>query len=79
MRFYDVDELSLLLRLSKGQVYALIDQGKLGSHRFTTGKQGACRVSDEQLRAFLQETERGGRPAPKPAAPRGKPQRLTPP
>jgi excisionase family DNA binding protein len=75
MRFYTVKELSEMLNLSPSQVYALMDSGRLGFHRFTTGRQGAKRVSDTQLQEFLDttlEATEGGKKSPKqPPAPAG--------
>ena len=56
MTFYTVPELKALLKLSRSQVYALIESGKLKCHRFTTGATGGIRVSQEQLDAFLGAT-----------------------
>jgi excisionase family DNA binding protein len=57
MQFYTVADLTQMLRLSASQVYALIDAGKLRVHRFTTRKNGAVRISQAQLDAYLRSTE----------------------
>jgi len=49
------------LNLSVSKVYELIDRGRLGHHRMD----GAIRVSDEQLRAYLEETKQGPGDLPK--------------
>jgi len=57
MHFYTVTELADILKLSDKQVYGLIEDGLLKCHRFTRGKSGAIRVSQQQLDAFLQATQ----------------------
>jgi excisionase family DNA binding protein len=57
MKFYLVPEVAQLLRLSESQVYALIAGGRLRCYRLSTRKQGAVRVSEEHLRAFLDASE----------------------
>ena len=69
MQFYTVPELKVLLKLSKSQVYGLIDGGKLRCHRFTRGKNGGIRVSQAQLDDYLKATEAGGEAVP-PETPR---------
>ncbi|HVK14733.1 MAG TPA: helix-turn-helix domain-containing protein [Gemmataceae bacterium] len=69
MQFYTVPELKVLLKLSKSQVYGLIDGGKLRCHRFTRGKNGGIRVSQAQLDDYLKATEAGGETVP-PETPR---------
>ena len=49
------------LNLSVSKVYELIDAGRLGHHRMD----GAIRVSEEQLQAYLEETKRGPGEVPK--------------
>ena len=34
------------LKLSRSQIYALIDSGRMKCHRFTTGKSGGIRVPE---------------------------------
>jgi len=48
-----------MLKLSATQVYGLITCGKLRCHRFTRAKNGAIRVSEEQLSDYLKSTEIG--------------------
>jgi excisionase family DNA binding protein len=62
MQFYTVAELTKMLKLSASQVYVLIESGKLRCHRFTTKKNGAVRVSQAQLDAYLKATESGEAP-----------------
>ncbi len=57
MQFYTVNDLVGMLKVSKSQLYAIIDSGKLKCHRLTTGRQGCIRISQAQLDAYLQETE----------------------
>ena len=57
MTLYVVPEVAHLLRLSESQVYALIASGKLRCYRLSTRKQGAVRVSEDQLREFLGASE----------------------
>lgn len=64
MKFYKVEQLSELLQLSSSQIYSLIASAKLKCHRLTTGRQGAVRVSQAQLDAFLKATEEGGESIP---------------
>ena len=63
MQFYTVPELKNLLKLSQSQVYALIETGRLRCHRFTTGRNGGIRVSQEQLDAYLRATEQAVTPS----------------
>jgi excisionase family DNA binding protein len=67
MRFYLVAEIAEMLRLSQSQVFALIRAGKLKAHRFSCKKQGALRVSQEQLDEYLRETESAAEAAPRKA------------
>ena len=53
MNVHTVNEVAILLRLSKSKVYELVEQGKLGHHRFD----GAIRISDEQIEEYLQKTK----------------------
>jgi excisionase family DNA binding protein len=69
-KFYTVADLAGLLKLSASQVYALIDSGRLQCHRFTTKKNGAVRISQQQLDAYLQATASG---PVEPAAPPERP------
>lgn len=62
-----VTQVASRLSLSLSKVYELIDGGKLGHHRMD----GAIRVSEEQLRAYLDATEKGPGDAPE----RQRPQR----
>jgi excisionase family DNA binding protein len=59
MQFYTVTDLKSLLKLSASQIYALIESGRLKCHRFTTRRNGAVRVSQAQLDAYLKATESG--------------------
>lgn len=61
--FYTVSELEEMLKLSKSQLYALIENGRLRCHRFTRGKSGAIRVSQTQLDDYLRVTEDTGEPS----------------
>ena len=69
--YFTVPEIAALLKLSTSQVYALVDCGKLRVHRFTTRKNGAVRISQEQLSAYLNATVSNGGgasvPQPEPA------------
>jgi excisionase family DNA binding protein len=69
MVFYTVIELEGMLKLSKSQLYALIESGQLRCHRFTRRRNGAIRVSQAQLEEYLKATEDLGLPpvAPQPA------------
>ncbi|HZY87253.1 MAG TPA: helix-turn-helix domain-containing protein [Gemmataceae bacterium] len=58
IKLYTVKELRPLLKLSTSQIYALIDEGLLRCYRLTTGRQGAIRVSEEHLQAYLAQAER---------------------
>lgn len=49
-----VAEVAERLRLSQSKVYELIDQQRLGHHRMD----GAIRVSEAQLQAYLDDTRR---------------------
>jgi excisionase family DNA binding protein len=71
MTFYTVHELEEMLKLSKSQLYALIDDGQLRCHRFTRGRNGAIRVSQAQLDEYLKTTEDTREPAV--AAPAARP------
>jgi excisionase family DNA binding protein len=76
MTFYTVLELEGMLKLSKSQLYALIESGQLRCHRFTRRRNGAIRVSQAQLEEYLKATEDLGLPPvvprPAPTAPRPK-------
>jgi excisionase family DNA binding protein len=67
MTFYTVADLQGMLKLSKSQVYALIEGGELRCHRFTRKRNGGIRVSQAQLEEYLRATEAGPTPAPAPA------------
>ena len=69
VRLYLVGEVAQILRLSPSQVYTLIGIGKLRCHRLTSGRQGGIRVSEEQLTAFLRQTEQRPEEPPAPPAP----------
>jgi excisionase family DNA binding protein len=62
MTFYTVPELEQMLKLSKSQIYALIEDGRMHCHRFTRGRNGAIRVSQAQLDEYLRATEETGAP-----------------
>ncbi len=51
-----VKEVAARLKVSVATVYNLVAQGKLACHRIGTGR-GAVRVSEDQLRSFLERTE----------------------
>ena len=51
--------------MSDSFVYGAIADGRLKHHRFGKG-QGGIRISEQQLSAFLAETERVGTPASEP-------------
>ena len=75
MTFYTVRDLEKMLRLSRSQLYGLIETHKLRCHRFTRGRHGGIRVSQAQLDAYLKATEDPGEPPaaanrPAPATPR---------
>lgn len=76
MTFYTVIELQEMLKLSKSQLYALIESGQLRCHRFTRRRNGAIRVSQAQLDEYLAATEdtaaptAAPRPAPTPTRPK---------
>ena len=54
MTFYTVTEIAeSVLKLSKSKVYELVEQGKIGHHRFD----GAIRISDKQIKEYLAHTE----------------------
>jgi excisionase family DNA binding protein len=66
-----VEDVSKRLNVSDSFVYDAINTGRLKHHRLGRG-QGGIRVSEEQLAAYLRDTERGGTqeaPAPKPVTP----------
>lgn len=78
--FYTVAELVEMLKLSKSQLYALIEGGRLRCHRFTRRRHGAIRVSQAQLDEYLKTTEDPGEPTPVPVSPQrpavtGRPQK----
>ena len=79
-----VEEVAQRIAMSDSFVYGVIADGRLKHHRFGKG-QGGIRVSEQQLAAFLADTERGGdtpneeatRPAEDaPKAPRAKGQKI---
>jgi excisionase family DNA binding protein len=63
-----VEDVARRLNTSESFVYGAIADGRLKHHRLGKG-QGAIRVSEAQLSAFLFDTERGGMPPPTPPAP----------
>jgi excisionase family DNA binding protein len=67
--FYTVADLVEMLKLSRSQLYALIEGGTLRCHRFTRRRNGAIRVSQAQLDEYLKATEDPGEPTPTPAPP----------
>lgn len=80
MKFYTVAELEETLKLSKSQLYGLIESGKLRCHRFTRGRSGGIRISQAQLDEYLAATEDAGThaappPAPAPAATPSRPKK----
>ena len=56
------------LNTSESFVYSVIANGRLKHHRLGKG-QGAIRVSESQLAAFLSDTERGAAPLEPPTPP----------
>src|SRR5262245_31286108 len=78
--FYTVADLVEMLKLSRSELYALIEGGTLRCHRFTRRRNGAIRVSQAQLDEYLKATEDPGQPTPTPAPPQrsaviGRPQK----
>ena len=67
--FYTVADLVEMLKLSRSQLYALIEGGKLRCHRFTRGRNGAIRVSQTHLDEYLKATEDPGEPTSIPGPP----------
>lgn len=66
-----VEDVAGRLNVSDSFVYDAIADGRLKHHRLGRGR-GGIRVSEEQLAAYLRDTERGGKseePAPKPVTP----------
>jgi len=57
MTLLKVREVAERLNCSPAHVYPLIESGRLKCHLIGNGKQGGKRVSEEQLAAFLKETE----------------------
>lgn len=75
---YTVAELDKLLKLSRSQLFALIEGGKLRCHRFTRSRHGGIRVSQAQLDEYLAATEDAGTPpapASQPAPTRSRPRK----
>ena len=66
-KFLTVSEVAERLNVSAATVYNLVERDRLAHHRIGIGR-GAVRVSEEQLRAYLESTQRGGVPPPKEAA-----------
>lgn len=60
-----VEDVARRLRMSDSFVYGAIADSRLKHHRFGKG-QGGIRISEQQLAAFLSETERVGTPSPEP-------------
>lgn len=56
-----VKDVSERLGISRGSVYELVKQGRLGAHRVGSGR-GTIRVSESDLRAYLEECRVGGDP-----------------
>lgn len=56
MRVEDVCE---ILNLSRSQIYALLDCGRLKGYRLTTKKNGAVRFSERQIEDYLAASETG--------------------
>lgn len=57
-----VEDVARRLKASDSFVYEAIASGRLTHHRLGKG-QGGIRVSEQQLSAFLADTERVGKPA----------------
>ena len=57
-----VEEVALRINMSDSFVYGALSDGRLKHHRFGKG-QGGIRISEDQLAAFLADTERSGKPA----------------
>jgi excisionase family DNA binding protein len=64
---YTVREIAQRMKCSTALVYLLCSEGKLKHHRLGLGR-GTIRVTEEQLLAFLQETESRGETHAPPAA-----------
>lgn len=47
-----VSQVAQRLNLSESKIYQLVEEGRLAHHRFD----GAIRVSEEQIAAYLEET-----------------------
>ena len=47
-----VSQVAQRLNLSESKIYQLVEEGKLAHHRFD----GAIRVSEEQIAAYLEDT-----------------------
>ena len=67
-KFLTVSEVAERLNVSVATVYNLVEQSRLAHHRIGVGR-GAVRVSEEQLRAYLESTQRGGGLPPKEGPP----------
>lgn len=52
-------EVSLRLRISVSQVYALHASGRLPGYRLTTKQQGGLRFAEKHLASLLEASERG--------------------
>lgn len=64
-----VQEVADRLQLSSSAVYRLVESGRLACHRLGSGR-GVIRVSEEDLRRYLDGCRHGARPAERPAPPR---------
>ena len=66
-----VEDVARRLNMSDSFVYGAVADGRLKHHRLGKG-QGGIRISEDQLAAFLANTERGGEQvnAPTPPTPR---------
>ncbi len=61
-----VSQVASRLNLSESKVYELVEKGKLEHYRLD----GAIRVSEEQLTAFLENSKRGETPVSRQSRPR---------
>lgn len=57
-RLMRIAEVARLLSISSSKAYELVEKGRLEHHRID----GAIRVSEEQIRAYLDDTRKGSKP-----------------
>lgn len=68
-----IAEVARSLSISASKAYELVEKGRLEHHRID----GAIRVSDEQLRGYLEETRKGTKAAALPRRANPRPPRKT--